>query len=143
MANVDEGDRRGNIVVLSEEKRTQLFITVVGVLLAGFISVLWSMFSDIDDGLGKLEVEVSGYSHTLIKIQEHVFNHDKEQDIWVNRILSNVDAIDALRNKVSARKDPFSGTEGRELDHRIRALELCCGVLRIDNSNGLSNITDE
>ena len=144
MGNGDgTNDRRGNLAILSEEKRTQLFITVVGVLLAGFISVLWSMFSGIEDELKNLDSEVSEYSHTLIQIQEHVISHDKEKDIWVGRILRNVDSIDDLRNNVSARQDPFSGAEGKDLERRIRALELCCGVLRIDSSNGLSSITDE
>ena len=151
MANGDEDtNRRNNFAVLSMEKRTQVFITVLGVLLAAYLSVLWSTLADINGGLVKLDEKFSGLDDEMHKsaiimteVKEHVYSHDLEKDIWVARILSNVDAIDDLRNNVSARQDPFSGTEGRELGRRIRALELCCGVLRIDSSNGLSSITDE
>ena len=146
MANGDEGaNRRNNFAVLSMEKRTQVFITVLGVLLAAYLSVLWGTLSDITGGLAKLDdrfSELDDEMHRsaiiMTEVKEHVSSHDLEKDIWVARILGNVDAIDDLRNNVNARQDPFSGTEGRDLERRIRKLELCCGILRVDRADEFS-----
>ena len=146
MAEGDQKDRRGNLAVLSMEKRTQIFVTVLGVLLAGYLSVLWGTLADISGGLVKLDDrftalddEVHRSAVIMAEVKEHVYSHDIEKRIWTDRILSNVDAIDDLRNNVSARQDPFSGTEGRDLARRIRALELCCGILRVDRAEEFSD----
>ena len=133
------------MAVLLMEKRTQIFITVFAVLMAAYLSVLWGTLADINDGLAKLDgrfTELDDEMHRsaviMAEVKEHVYSHDNEKKIWVDRILGNVDAIESLRNNVSARKCPFSGTEGRDLARRIRALELCCGILRIDREGEFS-----
>lgn len=49
--------------------------------------------------------------------------HESEAENWKSRISRNEQSVADLRSNAGARPEPFAGTEGRELDRRIRALE--------------------
>ena len=60
----------------------------------------------------------------------HRTEHDKTAAIWISQIVENEQAIHGLSREVSelrsmpsARPDPFTGTDGRKLEQRIRDLE--------------------
>ena len=53
----------------------------------------------------------------------HRQEHERQADRWIKQIEQNErDLQDLLRNS-GARPDPFTGTQGRALDDRIRRLE--------------------
>jgi hypothetical protein len=53
----------------------------------------------------------------------HRIEHEKNAQQWINKIIENERDIHALQSNANARKDPFTGTEGRQLEQRIRRLE--------------------
>ena len=57
---------------------------------------------------------------------EHMDRHETEANYWKQRIDRNRDEIRKIMKSPSARPDPFTGTEGKELERRIDKLERCC-----------------
>ena len=122
--------RTGMLELLSSEKRTQSLTFVVGILVAGFGSMAWHLVNGIDNQINqgihdnaKLYGMVRSMQIDISKVSEHVINHEAEKQIWVNRILENAEHIRFLQTRPGARSDPFTGTEGRAIESRIKALE--------------------
>ncbi len=55
--------------------------------------------------------------------ETHVETHEKSAGEWKQRILENERALRQMRTSPEARPDPFTGTEGRQLEMRIERLE--------------------
>ena len=56
-------------------------------------------------------------------LETRVAGHDEESHTWKDRINRNEQVLVELRTNAAARPDPFTGSDGRELEKRIRALE--------------------
>jgi hypothetical protein len=55
--------------------------------------------------------------------EAHVETHEKTAGEWKQRIIENERALRQLQTAPSARPDPFTGSEGRQLEYRIERLE--------------------
>lgn len=55
--------------------------------------------------------------------ETHVETHEKSAAEWKQRILENERSLRQMRTSPEARPDPFTGTEGRQLEQRIQQLE--------------------
>lgn len=148
-------ERRNNMEITSLEKRTQVFVALVFILVSGLGSVLWTVISGMEEDLDavndKIELKFDKVNEKLnvtvlgvAQAHEHAISHDVEKEIWVQRILDNVKAVEenrqslsTFKNDVHARKDPFSGTQGKELHSyitanriKIKELEKQCHAVR-------------
>ena len=59
----------------------------------------------------------------LAVAETHVAAHERSADEWKQRIIENERELRGLMQSPAARPDPFTGTEGRELEQRIQQLE--------------------
>ena len=53
----------------------------------------------------------------------HRYEHERQADHWIKQIEENERNVQDLLRNSGARPDPFTGTQGRALDDRIRRLE--------------------
>jgi hypothetical protein len=53
----------------------------------------------------------------------HRVEHDKSAEHWIGQIKDNTRSVRKLEQDPNARRDPFTGTEGKALEDRIKALE--------------------
>jgi hypothetical protein len=60
---------------------------------------------------------------TITRTEGHIDAHNRESDEWKNRIRELEKRVIDLNTRPSSRPDPFTGTEGRALEERIRGLE--------------------
>lgn len=60
---------------------------------------------------------------SIIRSEGHIASHNDESIEWKNRIKSLEQKVYDIQTKPTARPDPFTGADGRELDQRIRTLE--------------------
>jgi len=89
---------------------------VVGLSVPAAIGWVRSDVHDVESELRKLRVNVAENS-------AHRVEHDKNAEEWKQRIRRNESGVRELTNNASARPDPFTGTEGRQLERRIDQLE--------------------
>lgn len=85
-------------------------------LLSAAVARIESDLTTVDTALARIAVESSANS-------VHRVEHQRTVDKWIEQIERNRDAIAEIREKASARADPFTGTEGRALRDRIERLE--------------------
>jgi len=64
----------------------------------------------------RLEVSIARYNN-------HVQEHEKQSEYWIQRIESNTNRLGRLATDSAARPDPFTGTQGRELERRLDFVE--------------------
>lgn len=69
------------------------------------------------------DARLRGLSESVTRALEHVESHNTEANYWKTRIETNTDRITELTSNANARPDPFTGTQGRELERRIDQLE--------------------
>ena len=108
---------------VKEEKKTQLFIFITGAIATAFGAVVTVLYANMSANIVGIQDEIRESRIILTATQEHVKSHETEKQIWVDVILSNQMEIRDLRNNVNARKDPFSGSEGRVLAARLSDME--------------------
>jgi hypothetical protein len=111
----------------------KIAVAIVSALLVSAIGqgiVVWRDNSVLSAGLEDLRSAVDTNTNTLRVIAEqssensvHRIEHERQADFWINRIEQNTRELHALQRQPSARPDPFTGTEGRELERRIRVIE--------------------
>jgi hypothetical protein len=112
-------------------------VAVFSALLVAAIGqgiIVWRDNSVLSVGLEDLQRAVDANTATIRVIAEqayansiHRVEHEKQADRWIAKILENERSIHSLQQQPSARPDPFTGTEGRELERRIRAIERGTG----------------
>ena len=113
-------ERRNNMEITSLEKRTQVLVAIVFMMLSGMGVRFWQSFSTLGSELKAQDIQIGALLVSMTKVHEHVELHKIEKEIWIQRILDNVSELHEVRKDlakfrtdVSARKDPFSGTQGR------------------------------
>mgnify|MGYP001547381064 CR=1 FL=1 len=89
---------------------------VVGLSVPAAIGWVRTDVNDIESELRQLRVDVAENS-------AHRVEHDRNAEEWKQRIRLNESGLRELTNNASARPDPFTGTEGRQLERRIDILE--------------------
>ena len=94
-----------------------------GIAVWSDVRLLSSAVSRIESDLATLDVTLARVAIETSANSVHRVEHQRQSDQWIKQIERNRDAIEALREKPSARPDPFTGTEGRELKQRIERLE--------------------
>lgn len=102
----------------------------IGILTAGLGALYHSERSasldrhgGISNRLETVEGIVSGLATSVARTLERIDRDSDESGYWKDRIDRNRDGIAELRTNSMARKDPFTGTEGREHERRIDAVE--------------------
>lgn len=111
--------RAGSVEILLAEKRTQVFISIFGVLVSVIALGIWEKLASMEGVLGGLE-------HSSIVFEEYKKVHKEEASVQIARIDKNIELIRQLMTDSAARSDPFTGTQGGYLEHRIERLEKCC-----------------
>lgn len=130
-------ERRRDLV--KAERRTQFITSFVGMLTVGLGFVIWEVIDGIAVDLDSLDSGMVEVSRRVAVVDAHVSAHEKEKDIWVNRILNNALAIDDLQTSANSRFDSFTGTQGRLMERRIDVLEKDVGVL-MERCNSLKDM---
>lgn len=122
--------------MLSLEKKTQIVISVFGVLVTVIAIGVWDRLVSIETGL---EHRLEGMEATLAFIvqessafTEYKESHKHESNFWVRKIGQNAEYIYELRTDAGAREDPYTGTEAEALERRIDAVEMCCSMCTRD-----------
>jgi hypothetical protein len=118
---------------LPQDGYAKIAVAVITALLTAAIGqgiVVWRDNSVLSARMEDLQRAVDGNTITLRAIAEqahansiHRTEHEKNAQQWINKIIENERDIHALQSNANARKDPFTGSEGRELEQRIRRLE--------------------
>jgi hypothetical protein len=118
---------------LPQDGYAKIAVAVITALLTAAIGqgiVVWRDNSVIASRVEDLQRAVDGNTNSLRAIAEqshansiHRVEHEKNARHWIDKIIENEQSIHALQNIAGARKDPFTGSEGRELEQRIRKLE--------------------
>lgn len=108
-------------------------IAVAGALVVAAVTngvALWSDVRLLSAAVARMESDLTELDATLARIAietsantVHRAEHERQSERWIEQIERNRDAIEALKEKPSARPDPFTGTEGRALSDRIERLE--------------------
>jgi len=109
------------------EQATKWFIGIVTSSILGLISVVYvGISSDIEkhndnamDILSKIELMAVQSVQTRSDLHAHI----EEAKYWKDEITDMRKTVTSLREDASARKDPFTGTEGRYLRERVERLE--------------------
>jgi hypothetical protein len=111
----------------------KIAVAVISALLVAAIGqgvVVWRDNSVLSSGLEELRRAVDANTDSLRAIAQqahansiHRLEHEKQAERWIDKILENEHNIHALQQQPAARPDPFTGTEGRELERRLRVLE--------------------
>jgi hypothetical protein len=57
------------------------------------------------------------------RCESHIVSHDREAEQWKQRIIRLEQQFYEINTQPKARADPFTGTEGRELERRLHELE--------------------
>ena len=107
--------------------------TIITALLVGAIGqgiVVWRDNSLLSANIESLQRAVDANSAALrVLAQQSAENtvyraeHIKNAEEWYRRINELERDVHSLQRQPAARPDPFTGTEGRELEKRIRKLE--------------------
>jgi len=92
-------------------------------VLQSDIGVLHSATDSLATELRQLENTLSIIARQTAENSIHRVEHEKQADRWIAQILENEAAIHELIRVSAKRADPFTGTQGRELDERIKRLE--------------------
>jgi hypothetical protein len=118
---------------LPQDGYAKIAVAVVTALLTAAIGqgiVVWRDNSVLSARVEDLQRAVDGNTNSLRTIAEqshtnsiHRIEHEKNAQQWINKIIENEQDIHALQSNAAARKDPFTGSEGRQLEQRIKALE--------------------
>ena len=119
-------------LLLSEEKKTQLLTMLAGATIVGLGTVLWYMLIHLQAEGESTSREVRALMVSAAKIEKHIESHDMQSSIWIDKILRNEQKIIEIKTNAAARKDPFTGEEGRVLERRVRAVEKCCDALHLN-----------
>ena len=124
----DENEQQGYIKVA---------VAVVSALLVAAIGqgiMVWRDNAVLSTGVEELRRAVDTNTNTLRVVAEqssantvHRLEHERQSSFWIARIEQNTREIHALQREPAARSDPFTGTEGRTLERRIRAIEQRAG----------------
>ena len=69
------------------------------------------------------DAKLGGLIESVVRALEYIESHERESDRYKNRIDALTEKMQALATDALARPDPFTGTEGRELERRIDTLE--------------------
>ena len=109
------------------EQATKWFIGIVSSSILGLISVVYvGISSDIEEHnanamaiLSKIELMAVQSVQTRSDLQAHI----EESKYWKDEITELRHQVTTLREDASARKDPFTGTEGRYLKEQVERLE--------------------
>ena len=106
-----------------EESKAKMLFGALYLLISLVGTVMWFEFTSLHDDMDGL-----GHAMGLVRVDyaslsKHVIDHEQEKRIWVARILENAADLKRMQRDPSARADSFSGTQGRVLEKRIRALE--------------------
>lgn len=67
--------------------------------------------------------ELAEMREKLAEVRTEEKAHIQQADVWIARIKKLEDQVEGLITHPAARKDPFTGTQGTELERRIQALE--------------------
>lgn len=94
-----------------------------GVAVWSDVRLLSSAVSRIESDLGTLDAALTRLSVESSANSVHRVEHQRQSDQWIRQIERNRDAIAEIKEKASARADPFTETEGRALRDRIERLE--------------------
>jgi hypothetical protein len=113
-------DRR---TVTATENRILFFARLSGLLLTMIGAILWYTSTSIIAEISSISDSVTEMRAQLAETRISVTGNRREREIWVRRIIENSERINLLQNNVSVRKDPFTGTEGKAMDKRLRELE--------------------
>jgi hypothetical protein len=118
---------------LPQDGYAKIAVAVITALLTAAIGqgiVVWRDNSVITARLEDVQRAVDANTNSMRAIAEqshansiHRIEHEKNAQQWINKIIENERDIHALQSSAAARKDPFTGSEGRELERRIKALE--------------------
>ena len=108
-------------------------VSVITALLVAAIGqgiVVWRDNSVLSAGVESLQRAVEANTAALrVLAQQSAENtiyraeHARSAEEWYRRISELEHDVHSLQRQPSARPDPFTGTEGRELERRIRKLE--------------------
>jgi hypothetical protein len=116
-----------------QQGSVKIAIAVAGALVVAAVTngvALWSDVRLLSAAVARMESDLTELDATLARISietsantVHRAEHERQSERWIEQIERNRDAIEALKEKPSARPDPFTGTEGRQLRERIERLE--------------------
>lgn len=125
----------------NSQPKSETFWKVVGLVIPIFVSGLagYSSFmvdsvrrehDDLTKRVVALEGLVSGLMQSVARTLQHVELHTEEKNHWIARIEENSKLLHSLAKDSAARPDPFTGTEGRQLERRIDALEQIAELVK-------------
>jgi len=124
------GFRRGK---MDEQHFHKFAITVITALLLAAIGqglILWRDNSVLSVGMEELRHAVDANTDTIRALAQqahansiHRIEHEKQAERWINQIIENGRAIHDLQQQPGARPDPFTGSQGRELQRQIDELK--------------------
>jgi hypothetical protein len=109
----------------------------VAITAAGAVAVSWRDLGVLRADLGILNRQIDAVTTEIRQVDNtlriiakqaaensiHRVEHEKQADRWIAQILENEAAIHELIRVPAKRADPFTGTQGRELEERIKQLE--------------------
>ena len=148
-----EERRVGMIELLTAEKRTKVFITVLIALVTIIAGGIWEKLLSMGGSLTNMEDTISLVLHDSVIFAEYRNTHKQEAKYHIDKIDSNFKAIHNLINNVNARKDGFSGEQAKameyrlgheitSLERRIDKIEQCCGIVKYKSSRRILNFDD-
>jgi hypothetical protein len=101
--------------------------TVYAVTRWQFLAMLLIVALGTMLGVSLLAVEgikqVNASQATSARAEKHILDHDREANEWKERIKRLEVQMEAVQTRGSARADPFTGTMGKALEMRIKAVE--------------------
>ena len=122
--------------LLSSEKRTQILLTGIGTITLAFAGVLWYVVQGI-------ATQLHAQGLVLNEVKENSKTHNEVASLHIEQIGENKADIRAIRTNASARKDPFTGSQGvalrglmernhAEVEEKLDDLEL--RVARVESN---------
>ena len=87
------------------------------------LDVLNSDVESIKRQLRTVDLTDAAIAKQVAENSIHRIEHEKSAERWIDQIIENENDIHDLQSRTSARPDPFTGTQGRELRKRIEKLE--------------------
>ena len=117
----------------SQDGYHKIAVAVITALLVAAIGqgvVVWRDNSVLSASLEDLQRAVDANTETLRALAQqahansiHRIEHEKQAERWIDKIIENERNIHALQNQPTARPDPFTGSDGRELQRQIDELK--------------------
>lgn len=110
-----------------EDKKWDVLTAAAGFAATLAMGVVGYEYRNLAARVDRIVNDLNAIAIVTAENRLHRENHDRTSNYWISEIEKLRANVHELQVNPTARKDPFTGTEGRDLARRIQRLERAAG----------------